>query len=448
MAFKLGLGGRDEVDLVKLVIRCPDGFYPYYSEAHIAVSGPVRFYQDSRKVTPHPWLEPFGWVDGISIWRVDSFELFLEQEIEIWVEVVEQTPMNGVQIAFFRDDVPWPGRENLIHEYDRCTITGIWAEGFGRTTQGVAKFERVSSLRLNKVTVKDADSQFVAEIQKAGTFLLFYEEPNSYNRPQIKLRKVINAHQSSVDESTWHITLDDLPLGFEVEAVQMRAKNADVRIGPNRFADSQAYQELWAEDAETAYFQGRLGVDDSTQTGHNGIELAFQIFPADATEVTVPGGAKVLQFDVTRQTSSVSQIGTQPIVKKEWPTGDEKPNDDGNGDFDEDNIPNQGWIFSLDTPGAPFELQIHPGFQSGDGPSDIVAPLQQWYFQDLEAREFARVMIHGGFPSAGASHDAVLGSRCSNNVYWHTVYNAKVSELANGLRWLTRDGENRIISVP
>lgn len=130
-------------------------------------------------------------------------------------------------------------------------------------------------------------------------------------------------------------------------------------------------------------------------------------------------------FDVTRQ-----------IEKKDWFLNEGKwlkiqdprpifdqgdlPNDDNgseftNGDTDEDNIPNNDYIYSVDV----------PGFRSDGRFKELV--------YRANFKEFVRVSFDGIRPT----FNVLKGSRCSGKINWHSFLWVE----ANGTSYIKKAGE-------
>lgn len=141
----------------------------------------------------------------------------------------------------------------------------------------------------------------------------------------------------------------------------------------------------------------------------------YKVYPA-LTQTTFENLG--IDFDVTRRRKTRKlecAYGSAPIsgAFEPFPAVRDEANDDNNNNFyDEDNIPNEGFIYSWDAPGIPLYKE------NGSIDSD-------WAFKCVNStfEEFVRVGIWNYIPDINAN--GVFGSRVSEKKPWHCVYYMK-----------------------
>jgi hypothetical protein len=135
----------------------------------------------------------------------------------------------------------------------------------------------------------------------------------------------------------------------------------------------------------------------------------FEVSPPDVDKAF----GKNLKFDVTRQIKyrdyKIVVAGGLVVANgaKDFPAGDEVPNDEqlGIADTDNDNTPKNGRIYSFDSPSN----------KTNAGGNAFVISRNTF-------KDWVRVRFDGGDFNDANPPVAAIGTRCSDKVDWHCVY--------------------------
>lgn len=234
---------------------------------------------------------------------------------------------------------------------------------------------------------------------------------------------------------------------MELTAESAALRDREVRLEYNGCADIIKATGIWvgrtnfrntgtnfSSDADGAAIQssftaagGHLGATNITPKTNNGMEMEMTVHPAGI------GSESGIVFDITRQEqtkawridgTNVTEI-IQANMHPDFPAKDEEPNDD-EGVSDEDNIPNNNHIYSIDFPGTQSDVAF----------ADRLVIR-------FNFNEFVRVLVNGG-AFANTEH-VIEGSRCSDKSAWRSRMDV-IKDTATG-KWKRNTvvaGENEI----
>ena len=204
--------------------------------------------------------------------------------------------------------------------------------------------------------------------------------------------------------------------GYTVVAVSGTTLTLDQTLGRAWAAGDKVRHGMSAEVGNPEMIRtflragGLLGAYHVSPWAVNGMEMRFTVQPQGIG--LEPG----IKFDITRQKESIGwteeaaptgyrwdDLVFGDVVPSTFPAGDEIPNDDGwnNNQQDEDNTPNNNYIFSRDTPGVASDTANY-----------------EQLIMRFNMEEFVRLKLDG---SAFANQNGQIeGSRCSNKVPWYS----------------------------
>jgi len=225
--------------------------------------------------------------------------------------------------------------------------------------------------------------------------------------------------------------LQDIELRIEHPGCQDTVKATAIWAEKTDFLNSGTALSADADGPEIkasfALIGSVFGATQVTPNTLNSMEMEFTLKPQGI------GSVKDIIFDVTRQKESkaweingtiVAEIINPGLFPSTFPNMDEEPNDDSTAN-DEDNVPKNDHIYSIDGPG-----------QLGDNASSD-REVQRYNF-----KEFVRVLVNGG---AFANHNGPPpeGSRCSPKVEWRSRLD--VIKIAATGKWKRNpSGDNEI----
>jgi len=358
-----GLGSpRDEVDLMKLIIRKPkpaletDSVTLQFSSQTLAIGSAVALWGSALKVTQIPLT------NGAAQFTVSSLPK------EVWVELRYGSPVvKDITITLTK------GADS-----DTVKATGIWA---------VQTDFRNSQVTTTLSATPAATSKQISVVNAAGL------EPKDH---------IIIFKASSSDTRS----------SFTIIGKSGNELTLNKAVGPDGWTIGDEVREGLSPDVDNTkmldgfwFAGGKLGAQHISPKTNNGTEIEFILPTAAATDWAK---WKVV-FDVTRQKESIgwrltgmtwTALDIQNVVPSSWPSGEELPNDDTDAN-DEDSIPLNSRIYAFD----------FPGLNSDDATYDR-------YVIRYNFREFVRVRFDGN--SFINYNNGLEGSRCSNKFEWRS----------------------------
>jgi len=226
-------------------------------------------------------------------------------------------------------------------------------------------------------------------------------------------------------------TLRDIELELEYKGCKDAVKATGLWVERTNFRNTGSSLSADADgaaiQASFAAVGGHLGATNITPKTNNGMEMEMTVYPAGI------GSEPGIVFDITRQEqtkawridgTNVTEI-IQADLHPDFPSKDEEPNDDA-GISDEDNVPNNNHIYSIDFPGA------------GSDTAFADRLVLRFNFN-----EFVRVLVNGG-AFANTEH-VIEGSRSSDKSAWRSRMDV-IKDTATG-KWKRNtavSGENEI----
>jgi|GEM_PF-3733508 len=414
--------GRDEVDLMQLVLNLPDPSTPNTKVKLRLVAGNVKFWKSSTKGGANNEFKLTKTVQEATLVKYEEIpvEQFTNGKFILWVEIRQPSPS-------FRNIVI---QEEYQGVKDTVKATGIWIQrsNFRNGTLG----NKTWPSNLKKDTVGNTVEVFQPETYTVGQDVWMVDDDGEEPSPA----KIIAINQGV-------ITLDFLSRPY------IKNKNGRIEYRQDKnhlsvFADGNDIRQLF-NSLDTV-----LGAPDiPAEVFANTMETEFTVQPKglldNPNDRTRGGGIVVL--DITRQvefkqwTQAFGGGHFIETLNTAFPNKDEQPNDDtglpNTPQRDEDNVPRQDRIYSMDA----------PGFEDNSAFAGRVV-------YRINAYEFVRVRFDNkpfthplpndeGFPNS-----PVEGSRCSPKETWHSRMDLTAEPLNEQGKWKRTPGvlqiENQI----
>jgi len=379
--------GRDEVDLMKLVLDQPKP--DYGGNVTLTVdSGSVALWQESTKVNQ---IELVG--DSVQFPTADLPKT-------IWAEATDSSQtIRDIQLSL-----------HYGSESDTVAATGTWVVQTGfrhaqvtTTLTGAAINSNPGS---NQIEVADSSGFAVGD-----HIVLFRAADDGATRKPFDIT-AINGAIFSLDAT--------IGSGW--------AQGDEVRVGLSQDAARDLHNHFVTGGG------GKLGAAHVSPMTNNGMEIEFWVTPSGI------GGEPGIVFDITRQKESIgwnldngiwSSASVPGVLPSTFPAQNEAPNDDSVA-TDEDNTPQNDHIYSFDT----------PGFISATASHDRAVRHFNFY-------EFVRVKVDG--TNFANQNNLVEGSRASGKIAWRSrldvVKNTATGKWQRNNTQPPREVENEIMPL-
>ena len=305
-----------------------------------------------------------------------------ETEGAFTVANLNDTDSNGTTDA---NQNPVPGEKDLMKLVVRFGNTG---------SGGAATLRAIKGGQLIKIWMKDDKSGGVISLPYT------FQVPANQRIPYQVLGWIEGIQHSS--------QLCDVVLKLEYQGKQDRVAATIIWAEKTNFRNSGNSLSPDADGQEINYtFKNAYGstlgltIQPPPVGVQNAMEMEFTVYPPGISNIP-----KVV-FDITRQVGGKSwkRVGNTwtETLSRTLPSNDEEPNDD-NSQEDEDNVPRNDHIYSIDAP-------------------SIVTPNNEADADERVSRfnffEFVRVIIKQGATFQN-QNGLVEGSRCSPKIKWHS----------------------------
>ncbi len=410
-----GNGRTHEIDLIKLTIKFPAHYKP-------------EFLHMGAWVTAEPWKMKLTKSYGLKLWKTNKKETeWTEFEIHtagaeetIYVEVTQvSAQMSDMWIKVSHTYHADGGAGVVKEEFDRIAVTGIWADLVEAKKDMSPQIEIMSVDNANnKLRLHAAGAVAPPGAPSVGDLVAIFDDKNTY------IKDATGAVRDGDDQALKYglFRVKSIANGlyeFERASIYTPAPfptwvNVSDKVAVVGFPkiDDAVFLDVIHQNKAKGGMQRR-----SPQMAAS-IFFKFQVKPSGITWKKLSDGKKAI-FDITRQTRYAKRffLDGQWISgsegEEDWPSTDEKPNDDISGD-DEDCITpanNQhDFLYSYDVPGYPKNAR------------------DKWSFvYRANFREFVRVSFVDSTTNNSSTYwgaNTTKGSRCSDRIQWCFAINA------------------------